>query len=125
MIPFSENPRMTRCQRCQKGIERAFVTFGTPLDCASRSSRLLPQCGMEAYPGRGSTTSPGHVDPHPAELFEHCAGAINLLGCGELGPVPTVNGAGRVAIAYIALADTLQQRSRTLHRRVLGGRVEP
>src|SRR5215212_214602 len=101
-----------------------FGTFGTLLDCASRNSRLLPQCRVEAKSCGRPPASLDCLDPNPAELFERTAGAVYLFRCGELGPVLAVGGAGRVAVAHLALADTLQQCSGSLHRRVLGGGVE-
>src|SRR5215207_7446811 len=111
---------MTRCQKCQKGAERAFGTFGTPLDCVSRNSRLLPQCRMEAKSCGRPPAGLDHLDSQPAELLEHGASATDLFRRRELGPVPTVDRAGRVAITHVPLAYAIQQRSRSLHRWVLG-----
>src|SRR5829696_4473547 len=116
---------MTRCQKCQKGAEWAFGTFGTPLDCVSRNSRLLPQCRVEAQPCGRPPAGLDRLDPQPTELLEHRACAIDLFGCRKLGPVPAVDGAGRVPVAHVPLADTLQQSSGSLYCRVLGRGVEP
>jgi hypothetical protein len=80
---------------------------------------------VEAEPGGGSTTSFGHLEPQPAKLFKHSTCAVYLFRCGELGPVLAVDGAGGIAVLHIPIADVIQQRSRPLHRRVLGGGVEP
>src|SRR5215208_1463369 len=114
-----------RCQKCQKGAEWAFGTFGTPLDCPSRNSRLLPKARVEAKSYGRPPAGLERLDPQPAELFEHRACAIDLFGCGELGPVPAVDGSRGIPVAHLSLADTLQQSSGSLHRRILGRGVEP
>src|SRR5829696_17861 len=115
---------MTRCQKCQKDAEWASVTFGTSLDCASRNSRLLPQCWVEAKSCGRPPAGLDHLYAQPAELFENTACAINLFGCGELGPVLAVDRPGRVAVAHVSFADMLQQCSRPFHCRVLSRRVQ-
>src|SRR5215207_5062080 len=116
----SENPKMTRCQKCQKPVRYPFGTFGTLLDCAFRNSRWLYQRRMEAKSRGGPPTGFDLLDAQPAELVEHAAGAGCLFRRRELGPVPTVDRAGRVAITHVPLAYAIQQRSRSLHRWVLG-----
>src|SRR5829696_976877 len=125
VIPLSENPKMTRCQKCQKLVRHPFGTFGTPLDCTSRNSRSLPQCRVEAKSCGRPPAGLDRLDSQPAELFEHGASATNLFRRREFGPVPAVDRPCGVAIAHVPIADTLQQRSRCLHRRVLRRGVEP
>src|SRR5215212_2097880 len=99
---ISENPRVTGCQKCQKSVCIPSVTFGTPLNCVSRISRLLPHARMETKPCGGPSTSLYRLDPNPAVLFEHSACTDNVVGSGELGPVLTVDRASGVAIAHVA-----------------------
>src|SRR5215217_4236889 len=91
----------------------------------SEKSRLLSQARVETKPCGRAPAGPDRLDPQPAELLEHSASTIHLFGCGELGPVLAVDGAGGVAVAHVPLADTLQQSSGSLYCRVLGRGVEP
>src|SRR5215217_6832303 len=63
-------------------------------------------------------------NPNPAKLFKDLTGTADLFGCREFCSVLAVDGTGRVAVAHLALADTLQQCPGSLHRRVFGGGVE-
>src|SRR5918993_2193693 len=56
-------------------------TFGTLLDCASRNSRLLPQCRVEAKSCGRPPAGLEHVDPQPTEFLKHTASAVYLLRC--------------------------------------------